>query len=107
MSLMVIARVNSLSTSHPKGTNTLLTEIVRINHVVFVEAVQHVTLVVYNKLVDVVAVAYFADERGDEQLDEIPSTVHHLTATGVTHKLKEAVLKGTNKANSIRCCSCS
>ena len=49
-------------------------------------------LVIHNEFVDVIAVTNLADESGDDQLHEVPCTVHYLASTCVSHELEEAVL---------------
>ena len=72
--------------------NTRRSEVVGVDGVVPVGAVEELAVVVDHERVDVLAVAELAQKAGQHQLQQVAGSVGHLPATAVPHQLQKVAL---------------
>lgn len=87
-----VVELRACSSALPAGL-TLRPEVVRVDGVVPIHAVEQLALVVDHERVDVLAVAKLAQEGGEHQLQQIAGAIGHLAAAAVAHELQKEALE--------------
>lgn len=78
---------------HPPRGTTIGSEVVGVDGVVPIHAVEELARVVDDERVDVLAVAELAQKAGQHQLQQVAGAVGHLPAAAVPHQLQEEALR--------------
>lgn len=83
-SLVIIHNHSQSPFNNPTG----LAKIVTINGIITIKTIYDMAFIIYQQTVDMVAIEKFADEGGDQILNDISSTVNHLTTRAMAMQLQ-------------------